>query len=105
MKNLRFLVPVFSFGLILAFAFLVPYGGGEESFISISEVYATSSKTFSAVSIKVNLGRLSFNMPKPVFELLAFFLIVGGGLFFYVCFHKIKRIALLNSQDEKNEDL
>lgn len=104
MKKLRFLVPVFSFGLILAFALTVQYGSGDESFFSVSQVYSTSSKSFSAVSTKVNVGRLSFIMPTAFFQLLAFFMIVGVFICFYVLVLKRNKNNL-RLEEESNEDI
>ena len=48
MKKFRFLVPVFSFGLILAYAVLSQFGDG--SLVAVSKVYAHSSKNFHRIT-------------------------------------------------------
>lgn len=47
MKKLRFLIPVFSFGLILAYAWASQFGNS--GLVAVSEVYAHSSKNFTVI--------------------------------------------------------
>lgn len=107
MKNFRFLIPVFSFGLILTFALAAQYGRGGESFISITELHATSSKNFSTIATHVHMkfGQFSFVLEKPLFQILVLF------AFFAVCvsiclyvFVKRKHKAPLGSDEESSEE-
>ena len=114
MKKLRFLVPLFSFGLILAYALAVQYGG-EEGFISVSQVYSPTSKSFSGVSTKLRIGEISFTIFPPGPLLLAF--IVSGGFLiyavviyaiiyaiFYMALFIRKLKGLLKPEEVKSED-
>lgn len=77
MKKLRALVPVFSFGLILAYAYLSQFGDG--SFVEVSKVYAHSSKNFSSISENITLSVVSI----PSLLVLLAYLVIIIGLFVY----------------------
>lgn len=80
MKKLRVLVPVFSFGLILAYAVLSQFGDG--SLVAVSKVYAQSSKSFSSISNNITINwEASLPTLLPALAGLIFFVIVVSVFF------------------------
>ncbi|MBK9584751.1 MAG: hypothetical protein KA099_09815 [Alphaproteobacteria bacterium] len=103
MKKLRFLVPVFSFGLILAYAALSQSGDG--SLVAVSKVYAHSSKNFSSISNNITFTITS--LPNLLLALAGFiFFVIVVPVYLHRLFKRKKTTSLTEEQitEEPSDD-